>query len=325
MPRHTVVVLGAGFSRAAGGPLLVELLDPALYDDEVLGEDGRELLQDLSTRLVDRSTESVETLFTEAWRAARTAGTVTANGRRLQGDTLYRKLLLHLGSVAARVHLRRGSGIWAAYREFFRRAYARSSSLTVVTFNYDLLVEQILDDEGLYFDLRGNDDYRIDNPGRSRGLTRHGSDVRLLKMHGSVGWGICEGCRSSESLSDVVTMFDAPYVPLRRRSCGYCTTGLLGIGIVPPIEGKAGEMSHMLSLWTSARRAVRRSTEMLVVGYSLPSADSEAQGLLLDAARSGSLKKVVVVSGPNGPSSTLLRIFPHLTAYRTTFQEYLGV
>jgi len=324
MARHTAIILGAGFSRPAGGPLLKELLNPDWYDQGRLSEQQQLELDALNQRLVQASTGTVERIFTEAWTAARTGGRISTVLGTLDGNRILSTLQFHLATVASKVRLRRGTKLWEGYKQFFLSNYDRSKSLTVITFNYDLLAEQILDDANFYFDTGGNSDFRLLDPRRRRGLTRHGSELPLLKLHGSVGWGVCRGCRTSEYSGDSVSVFEDPYAPVRRQLCPFCYRNMLEIGVVPPIQGKAGEIRHMTSLWSRARKLVTRATEVIIIGYSLPETDVEARSLLRDAAESGNLRKTTVVNGPGGASETLRELFPDLIDRQVYFETYIG-
>jgi NAD-dependent SIR2 family protein deacetylase len=327
MPRRIVFILGAGFSKPAGGPLLRDLLKP-----EWIEKSNLSLADDSSVRAVSPSFQgggaepggSVEDLFTDVWIAARTRGRFRCPPNlEFDGEELLRTLQRHLSSLAAAVHLRRGSNLWLLYQDFFLKAYRRSRDLTIITFNYDLLTEQILDDAGLYFDLGGVPDIRIDSPTRKATLTRRGADVSLLKLHGSISWGICHGCSSAEESNDVATAFDDAYLPIHRRACSYCRSGLLDPGLVPPIQGKAGELTFKSELWGRARQVLSRASEVVVIGYSLPPTDREAHSLLQDGAASPELKKVTMVCGHRGATRSLSAVFSQAKDTRATFEEFL--
>lgn len=328
MPRRIVAVLGAGFSKPAGGPLLRDLLEPSWIARSDLTGSEQSLLSVLGQTLAGpnraSASSSVEGLFTDIWIRAKTGGKLSLPQGDYKGEYLLGILQRHLASLTRHVHLRRGSETWRDYKEFFEKSAHRSRQLTVVSFNYDLLGEQILDDAGLRYDFGDVPDIRIDSGGRKAALTRCGSEVSLLKLHGSIAWGVCHGCRSAEEARDVASIFEEPYIPRHRRSCPYCSNGLLDPGLVPPVIGKAGEIGYKYGLWERARRALGRSTEIVVIGYSLPSTDPEARSLLSDGSSSPDLSKVTIICGPRGASETMREVFPTATDAHLTFEGYLA-
>jgi len=71
MSGHTVLMTGAGFSKPAGGPLLRELLTPEFLRKS---EADPETLDAIASLQADRSSGSIETLFTEILRLTRIRG-----------------------------------------------------------------------------------------------------------------------------------------------------------------------------------------------------------------------------------------------------------
>src|SRR2546422_11116921 len=92
MPGHAALILGAGFSRPAGGPLLRDLLS-----DEVLAMSDADpsSLAVLSELLAnpggpgERETTTLEDVFTDLWRGATTRWrNRRGEGRSAQGGVL---------------------------------------------------------------------------------------------------------------------------------------------------------------------------------------------------------------------------------------------
>lgn len=316
MKPRTVLVLGAGFSKPAGGPLLRELFDPAYLECSSANPEVISALGELAAKSQD--TQSIEELFTQIWREAKTAGSLRLGANVLPAEQVWRQLAIHLTSVCGPIKLRRRSHRWETFVTYLDMLHQTSKSLDVVTFNYDLLVEQLLDGLDLRYDYGDVRDLLILDSNRRRNLTRSGADVHVLKVHGSANWGFCPGCDKADSTEGLMVAYETPYVPVRRQSCPYCNRRMLEPGIVPPVHGKAGETKNMGEVWKHARRVLSRADEVLVVGYSLPAADHEAVSLLREATKA----QVTVVCGPNGAPPTYAQLFPNLTDARAYVEEF---
>ena len=307
---HEVVVIGAGFSKPAGGPLLRELLAPEHVDP---GASHAHIIGKLNALAASRPSSDLEALFTEVWQEARTGGSLFMEGRNFDAAQVWDQLSIHLTSLCSKIRLRRGTKLWALYGLYLSNLYRRSKSVTFVTFNYDLLLEQLLDDAGILYDYGNVTDLAFDDAVRRRKLNRHKREVSILKMHGSANWGFCEGCRKASNTDGMIVAFEETYVPARRRRCPFCHERLLKTGIVPPITGKAGEVKKMAEI-KNARKALAKANAITIIGYSLPAGDREARSLLqgpgsmLGLEQTGS--NVTIVCGPNGSAAPYSTIFP---------------
>jgi len=326
MSGHTALVLGAGFSHPAGGPLLKDLLS----EDVVAGSEADPTSLGIISELIElrqssghRETITFEDVFTEIWREARTGGRFRVGDEMWPAEDLLSQLTIHLSSVCGRIHVRRSTRLWATYAAFFSSFLEESRSLTLVTFNYDLLAEQILDDLGLRYDYGSSGMIEFDDDRRRRRLRRSGAELSLIKLHGSANWGVCRGCREAGKHGDRVTSFEKPYIPIRRKSCPWCGEEFLEPGVIPPILGKAGESRHMEPLWRLARRCLERARELIIIGYSLPATDVEAISLLREIDAPGKRSRIKVVCGPRGAPAAYKTVLPRFTDTRQYFEDYV--
>src|SRR5438093_3312474 len=144
MSGDTVLITGAGFSKPAGGPLLKDLLTPDFLRKSNSDRDALDAIVHLQA---DDPSRSVETLFTEILRMMRTHGQMsTTSGERWEASYLLKGLTTHLASVCGDLRIRRRTHLWNTYTEYLRWLRNNSRSLTVVTFNYDFLLEPLFDD-----------------------------------------------------------------------------------------------------------------------------------------------------------------------------------
>lgn len=324
MPGHTALVLGAGFSRPAGGPLLRDLLsDDFVATSDADPGDLAVVSGLLETRDGSGTMEAtLEDVFTDLWREARTGGSIRFGSETYPAEELLRQVNIHLASVCGAVHVRRSTNLWSLYLAFLAYLLENSRSLTLITFNYDLLAEQVLDDLGLRYDYGPPGLIEFESGKRRRRLRRSGSDLSLLKLHGSANWGVCRGCPEAGKYTDKVTAFERPYVPTRRRSCPSCGRRFLETAIIPPILGKAGEARHIGPIWGQARKSLGRAREVLVVGYSLPSSDAEALSLLREVDAPSKRPRITIACGPRGAPSSYAKVFSRFKDSRAYFEDF---
>ncbi|WP_270411184.1 hypothetical protein [Microbacterium maritypicum] len=170
---------------------------------------------------------------------------------------------------------------------------------TVLTFNYDTLVEQAV--TTIRPAVLGSD-----SSGESSASTVHGSQVvypappavgirtfrdqdgpsgesfQLLKLHGSLKW--------FWSLGDGSTVVRQPYIQGFGEVADAVGAELAGVRtldrfLIPPVLSKDSyynvNLVHML--WRSAYDAVRSASRLAILGYSMPAGDRIAAELLREA------------------------------------------
>ncbi|MGA9390463.1 MAG: hypothetical protein WBV69_08460 [Candidatus Sulfotelmatobacter sp.] len=167
----------------------------------------------------------------------------------------------------------------------------------VITLNYDVSLDRELQRSGKW--------QALDGYGFAVGQGVPGtSSCRLLKLHGSANWiwQVFGGVRGSSAADWGSSLGWRPAVPTRELE--YLGSPLvdtifrLGTMFVPCLvmptankrfyaETSFGRECEGFwdSLWLQAKRAVRSSDEVVLVGYSLPEFDQRARGLLLKSVR----------------------------------------
>ncbi|GEM_PF-1297759 len=136
----------------------------------------------------------------------------------------------------------------------------------IVTFNYDLLIEQSFSSN---FNWHPSDGYGIkieigteaSNIWKDR--EKKESKCLLLKLHGSINWA---------KKKDKITLKDRPYrVKGRERA---------NVAICPPSWRKPVDEEPYKLLWKQARNHLERAKTLIILGYSLPETDFLAQSFL---------------------------------------------
>lgn len=137
----------------------------------------------------------------------------------------------------------------------------------VVTFNWDLLVEEALDDLGNNWEYSLREDA-----------------ISILKPHGSLDWF---------DRKDVATIKEELLFPLNkkhkrilvfRRFRAPKIPPVVPV-ILPPVINKKIEYKELQAVWRDAWLALRHAAEIYVVGYSLPPEDMHARFTIRSAIR----------------------------------------
>jgi hypothetical protein len=168
---------------------------------------------------------------------------------------------------------------------------------TVITFNYDLGVERALQLARLW-DIKTGYGFAIQNGAPP-------STVEVLKLHGSTNWrALLFGGRTGffsigNSLGDrpvLCFQLDLEYLGYRDFFDPLCpplgTAASLPAMIMPALPKHfyfattfGGEWKGFWDrLWQRAENAIENADELVVIGYSLPTADERARAMLLDTA-----------------------------------------
>lgn len=305
-PLRTVWILGAGFSRSLGGPLLPDLfrqedrLDlTARYPQGQYGD-----LQEVCWKTqglfnwgkaVERQWADAEQFidFVDCAKANspesalllrmsskatvphEIRGLLATNIESVRFDDLDAIKSAAVRALAAECswfwrHANDQTERWAPYRLWL--SSLDGSYDRVVSFNYDGVLEKLA--------RQGEHAIVIPNEARSTGDNR----VRILKLHGSVTWlRDGRGCRTV----DVGEVLGAP-------------RGLLALGT--PGQTKRTMKDELFEpLWREAEAAIRSAEAIVFLGYRFPETDGDARRRVLGAitANSSHRLRVRVVLGPN--------------------------
>jgi len=154
---------------------------------------------------------------------------------------------------------------------------------TVITFNYDLVIEESLSKTALW---NPRDGYGLKVSGISHEWTKRwyensGGDsttkskISLLKLHGSLGW--------VQYANHQIRLKNRPYVVRK---------GIMDrISILPPGWNKPIDRNPYKGLWRQARLKLESCNSLLIIGYSLPDTDLLARALFSEVVRSRASRK----------------------------------
>lgn len=314
-----VWVLGAGFSRSLGGPLITSLFTPnsrrqmqhfypdrnypllwrpavetafrlyrhGLSDEIKAWTDPEDFLEklDVAAQLgLDSST----------W--ADLAGLVGDLGPSAVADlpvisiAARRILAAECSSFLKENHPNTNPERWEPYLTWAKQLTGND---TILTFNYDLVPDRLRQNGGkLYICLPRTP------PNHLLG------EAKVLKLHGSVNWGVTE--QSGKSNLDI-------------REDDFALTGdHKEIVIAGPGPQKSQTVDRLLSeIWEKAKEEIVQCDGIVFLGYRFPETDAGARRLFIDAIRKNDKVKfkATVVLG-NSPAiqsvvEMLMRIVPH--------------
>jgi hypothetical protein len=303
-----VLILGAGATKACGGPLTDELL-PAMLEAFREGQaNGGESELDLLAREFREFLRSAFHLpVDDDWRLTGPASlpalplllslmdAAVDRGQPLGAFAPERialfKRVVQAGvyaSLVSQIERRREPGR-NAYERLLEPFYASPNEPqpTVVTLNYDTLVDRAMADLGA---ARGLPDFGCDIVLPSECTARFG---RLLKLHGSLSWLHCRRCsrlslhmsglrKSEDAWGAFADMFEdlAPAAAFEGDAeCPECGEGLEAL-LITPSNSKSYSNPHVSRIWYETARALRRADRVVFVGYSLPWDDVEVIYLL---------------------------------------------
>lgn len=198
-------------------------------------------------------------------------------------------------------------GLMCGY--FNKRAADRRE--TIITFNYDLLIEEALNHLGIEYNyvVTGN---RITETGEEQFeiLPLPTTGLPLLKLHGSVNWVSPEitkehpnsKSKSGNTQTDLqhlvrsvagsfqqISVFEK-YEALRRYQADQRPY------LVPPTWSKSLQ-APLTVVWDAAVKALRTATRVIILGYSIPLTDQHFRYLLAAGLQGNiSLRKVFFVN-----------------------------
>lgn len=317
---HNVYILGAGFSAEAGYPLIPNFMAKMRETASAMSPENRkELEYVLNFRLEAASAsyrikfdpENIEDLFSLAAASDNSTSTPNKNIIMAIADTLEycRRTTPELKESFPGVLNpppegfgvdNESSSIFINLYDFFIGIMTGKWGTTplqlnsFITFNYDLVLEESFMKWKMPFRYEG----LLGTGAEPKFHTTHSAfvsnpeqreAVSLLKLHGSVNWAI-------ETLSPFKIHIHQNYLGDLIRS--HRAGGGDEILLAPPIWDKGtARIGHPLSgIWEQAIKKLQTATRIVVIGYSLPMADSHFKYLMgAGLQKNISLKEIIFV------------------------------
>lgn len=156
---------------------------------------------------------------------------------------------------------------------------------SIITFNYDLILEKFLYKKGKWFPKDGYGFIPLDLPEIKPNYVNQQSKVKIFKMHGSLNWepyskdiNPYEGTDKNLQLRwvDIVNnnIFFPDYLVKDEKINFLYRNGINSQGWVFPSWLKQFSYWEMLQTWNNASKSLTNADEVIFIGYSLPKADS---------------------------------------------------
>ncbi len=334
--RKNVFIVGAGFSAEGGAPVIRTFFDRAMEickdPHSPLEHEERKVFRsvfdyrrslDIAEHQVRADFDNIEDLFGAVEMAAqlgkadsenvrkslvyvilRTIEITTAATSARRGVTYYFKDGNNQRSTAAADDAYEFSIKLIARRWFPLPAGQSIARDSIISLNYDLLIERVLEESPLaaVYDLP------VDSLLSAKAYQ---CKLRLLKLHGSANWIVCSSCRDR--------VYVVPYAgaglvqsenQLKCESCGNQATTRL---IVPPTWNKEEYRTLLNPVWQSAVRELESAQRIFVIGYSMPETDKFFNYLLaLSLAENKELDEVIVVNNNTGDARRIAELFRRL-------------
>lgn len=322
---RTVFILGAGASKAAGGPLMAEFLDAAdaVSKERDIGTDKEHFelvfkaLAELDAvhakAVLDvRNLESVFGAFEMAAMCGR-LGTLSQEDLTGLGRAIRRVIVRTLESRIVFPVINQAVLAPAPYGDFIRLVNKMNEAgmgpVSFISFNYDLGLDYAL------FRSRQEVDYCFGD---------EFGGVPVMKLHGSLNWARCGVCRAttpwrlrayfSKYNWDRALLF--PETKTVQMSVGQRVSDLDHCGIpcepepviVPPTWNKA-QYQDMVVVWRRAALHLSEAENIIVIGYSLPTTDEFFRYLYaLGSVGRARLKRFYVVDPAEGVANQFARL-----------------
>jgi NAD-dependent SIR2 family protein deacetylase len=323
---QVVFILGAGASADAGVPLLADFLDTAWHlletCEEALGAaatdfrhvfDGVEALS-LTQAKSSLTFSHLEEVFT-AFEMAQTLQVLPGREGADVGSYVRAMESLIVTTIEQTLQFPSRDDVplppppYGDFVKLLETLTAKATpkrSAAVITFNYDIAMDYAL--LGAEWCI----DYGFGRLGT-------GTALPLLKLHGSLNWGVCDVCGELQAFNprhgtrhpvsggqrvhahDPVTILRLTCLAEKPPRCQRCKTGTLRIPVlVPPTWYKEKGHRALSCVWARAARELREAEYIFVVGYSCPESDSFFRYLYSLGTASSKPLRVLCVVNPDG-------------------------
>jgi len=265
-----VFILGAGASRSAGAPLMQEFLDTAralwsASPNSAFEQDLRAVFGTISKLQAVHSKSELDLINLEAVFGA---FEMAALLQLKQADpglvTSMKRVIAWTLDNSVKFAVRENKvNAPQDYAEFVDMVINLKRSCSVITFNYDAALDVSLE---------------IRDASYSYCFTESETpQIPLLKLHGSVNWGLCGKCGEIVAVKlkgrARPGLDSARLGMLHEAKEPHCGVPMNECFIVPPTWDKSSYRPSIEGVWRRAAKELCEATDIIVCGYSLPETD----------------------------------------------------
>lgn len=359
MVKNPVIILGAGATKACGGPLTDEIL-PAALNGEMAHDDTTTLVEDREELLgltreflgecfnvpLDQQSVGKEDCPSLPFVLSMLRQSVELDkpiGKWKGTELLKAKRAIEYAVFAViEAALRRIPPDRQFHHTLLAPCYQQGIQPTVISLNYDVIVDNAMfslseDRQNVY-----PPDYMVDiATDRYKMFHQMGIFGKLLKIHGSLNWLYCDTCKRldlfvSEGLKSLRTgkaldelYYAVPFkdayscrgTPCRNPQC----KGFVSPILITPTYWKDYENPHVKRAWEEAEKSMKQADRVIIIGYSLPTDDVEIALLFKRGLDHLPRNKITVVEYVHGdlekPAAQRIPLGRHPTGqrFRTLF------
>jgi len=285
MGEKIVFILGAGFSKPAGAPLVDEFIREA----KDIYANGQEELNELEKRFFGE----VFTYYSDL-RKARTKIKfdidnieelfsildINISSSKEQSLGAVRKALIYL--IIKTLDITINESKYNLYYDFIQRLKGGNYNFSFITFNYDLILERAMENGSYHYN------YCLDLNASSIPLT----EKKILKLHGSSNWLLC----TNPKCRNLMLLDQKALRELYTQGCNKCKKEAIPL-LIPPTWNKNIELDYFRNVWCYAFEELRQANKIIIIGYSLPETDIYFRDFLTLALKDNNyLNKIIIVN-----------------------------
>ncbi len=304
MDYKRIFILGAGSSIGHSEGLFPSINDFLRKAELKFGSDSEfknvlDYAQKVTGKSLTRGSINIEDFFTQIEIEIERSPSPKLLAIRSELLRLIQDILLKLGQKIV--------GRSGEYEDFYSII---KPSDTIITFNWDLLLDNVLNREDILKERYETNQNKATGPywnfilnlSAIGEMTYKHASIDLpyqewqpeigyyLKVHGSIDWFYCsnEHCRASSKVFPVLE-------PKQTHFCSDCHEPLEFL-IIPPVLNKGYRQYPLIRrIWNVAAKELSVADEIIIWGYSLPLTDFYALWLLRQA-RQSEIKKLVLIN-----------------------------
>jgi hypothetical protein len=207
------------------------------------------------------------------------------------------------------------------------RAEKRDNSVTIITTNYDLLIDMEFEEVA----LKNKVDYGIAyrEIKKSKLIFRDPDPLfHYYKLHGSLNWLRCDLCGHYYINQEGSIIWNAFSERIGRNNTCICSDDLrLKSVLVAPSLVRDIRDANLLQIWKASLEAIRTADRLIMIGYSLPPEDLGIRSIIMRALNGRDPKKklkVDVVQLGDGARSRYSNLFGNdIQYYSNGLKAYL--
>ncbi len=264
MTRNEVYVLGAGFSKAANLPISSEFLTEKSFEylkDKLNDKQNCARIEKIKNYVQFRlENKYFKNNIEEVLNHIATARylfmeSVSDNKGSYSADEIFGNLLWYITCLIDEKTKDIINSIPEEYSLFLEHVF--KNKIPLITFNYDLIIENVLHILGHDFKY-GLEEKKLDD-----------GHQLILKLHGSLNWGHCKEC-GPINLYDKSLVYGSDSV-----ICPVCNLNSVSTIIVPPAIYKDSYYNDQFfgslvrESWSLAREALSKSQKIIFLGFSM--------------------------------------------------------